>query len=263
MNELLLWMAVNIIAEALPISSSTHVSLLELVYKRYGCIDFLQEVPLYFSDFFYMPILVLLLVFFFKRFKMLFLCLVRKPILFFQVFVHASVAIMLTVITYVLIHSSSLYTLYTLPRVVGIIGTGMLLYSLVWCGRSYRTMSMSTAFAIGLAQSIALAVPGISRFASTYVVGRWCRLSPRHSFEFSWLIHAPLMFASVVRSGIIIMKLPNVCKLLNAQFWFTMLIAMVVAGGALYAMQYLAYRHKLYIVALYMLVPLAVYLWLA
>ncbi|MFS8507540.1 MAG: hypothetical protein LVQ75_05700, partial [Candidatus Babeliales bacterium] len=53
---------------------------------------------------------------------------------------------------------------------------------------------------VGIAQGLAL-LPGISRFGSTFVVGRFLGFSSMQSFQYSFLIAWPLMFAAWVKGS--------------------------------------------------------------
>ena len=55
---------------------------------------------------------------------------------------------------------------------------------------------------LGLAQAAALVLPGLSRFASTYVVARWLNFAPRRAFQVCFLIQMPLIVASFFINGL-------------------------------------------------------------
>lgn len=61
--------------------------------------------------------------------------------------------------------------------------------------RELETMSYSTAFLIGLAQSVAV-IPGVSRAAATIIAGRVLGLGRKAIVEFSFLLAIPTMLAA-------------------------------------------------------------------
>ena len=84
--------------------------------------------------------------------------------------------------------------------------------------------SLFHAAILGIVQGIAL-LPGISRFGSTFVAGRWLGLSREKAFEFSFLIAWPLMVAGFLKGCWQLYHTDNLAQLLRLPVLFSILIA--------------------------------------
>ena len=91
----------------------------------------------------------------------------------------------------------------------GFVGFSMLITgSLVFVSSKYikkgkmteKTMSITDAFIIGLAQSVAVLIPGLSRCATGISVGRARGLSGGFAIRFSILLTVPVMFGHTIVS---------------------------------------------------------------
>ena len=120
---------------------------------------------------------------------------------------------------------------------------------------SYESLDIKKALLLGVVQGIAL-LPGISRFALTYVVGRFLKLSPRRSFETSFLIQFPLIIAGFCKGLFYLLLAPNCVSIFGIQVIWAFLGGTVVSFGFLHFVYYLALRGKLWLFSFYMLIPI-------
>jgi undecaprenyl-diphosphatase len=81
---------------------------------------------------------------------------------------------------------------------IGFLITGLLLLSVRWARAGKREgLGLWGAAAVGVAQGIAV-LPGISRSGSTIGVGLWLGVRPERAFELSMLMSLPAVFGAVV-----------------------------------------------------------------
>jgi undecaprenyl-diphosphatase len=264
---LYVWILMQIMIESLPVSSSSHVTLVQKIFEKYGyspdtftqswVIDFILHGPT----------MVILLVYFFKPWwKMVF----GQRSIDFKIFLQKStwqslaaplifigIADFITVIFWWSgIAQSFFITHYFLP--VGFMFTAIILYS---SSRASVTRSVNWSFKdaviIGCAQAISL-LPGISRFASTYGAGRLlCRYDASTSFALSFLIQLPLIGAGFIKGLIAVQKYPELMiKLFSFKALLVMVIASLLSYGLLCLVGSLIQKNKLYYFAFYMMIPI-------
>ncbi|MFH1254012.1 MAG: undecaprenyl-diphosphate phosphatase [bacterium] len=121
---------------------------------------------------------------------------------------------------------------------------------------------LKKAVILGTVQGCAL-LPGISRFASTYVAGCWLNIGPRRAFQISFLIHLPLIIAKFMFLGIKdILKNPETLQRQISGFGthnlFLILSATIIAILALNLCYKLAVKNKLWWFGFYMLIPIII-----
>ena len=104
---------------------------------------------------------------------------------------------------------------------------------------------------LGLAQSVALFVPGISRFASTFVVGRWVGFAPAQALEYSFLIEMPLITAGFLKGFWWIIKTPEGHAFINFSFIMTLLISTILGYLGLMLVARLVERNKIWLFGFY------------
>jgi undecaprenyl-diphosphatase len=282
----------QIIVESLPISSSGHVALAGLLANKFWGIPN-AVLPDFLDHLLHGTALAAILVVFFKDWfspikKMLQACtqflFKSKPLSFSQKKLFAIfgkivglviVADLITSIFYFVIKiclHDFFGNLGPSFLLFGFIVTMLLLLSLrlirnnststaphVGC---YEPFDLKKAVILGAVQGCAL-LPGISRFASTYVAGCWLNISPRRAFQISFLIHLPLIIAAFLFLGIKdIFKKPELFQSLNAGFgthgFFLILSATIIAILALNFCYKLAVKNKLWWLGFYMLIPIII-----
>ena len=238
----LLMIILQIIGESLPISSSTHIALLSNIIGDNALIS--QTV--YYAS--HAPTVIVLMTYFFK--ELLYLTRYYKKF-WHDIIIWLSALICANSITClgnIFIH------MVTIPctREVGLAITTVLLLSLKFCtAHGNDRLWLRQAIIIGCVQAIAL-LPGISRLASTFVVGRWIGLSSWTSFRFSCALEATLFAAA---SSVSIISLWYKGKLAYFSFGDFMMIAgaMVVAYCLLWLVEYLINIKKLWYFGCYTL----------
>lgn len=222
-----------IVLEAFPISSSGHIkmfmSLFSLVTGQ--TVDGeLFEVVDHFS---HLIIALGLVLFFFKRVTVYLKNGTRSIPLLKKIIFLGVITDTITVAMYVL---TKIYDITWFPLPLGFLITALLLYSLKFVpnNRVGRTWDLVSAILLGCVQGLAL-LPGISRFASTFVVARWYGIRSERAFELSFLIEFPISVAGGLL-GIFYMHQHGLMSiLLNVP----MLVVMLSAGGLFIASLYL------------------------
>jgi undecaprenyl-diphosphatase len=258
MSIVLLWIITQIVTESFPVSSSSHIKLLEIFLAQRSAAGFLLELPKYFDDFLHGPTLIVLAVFFFHRWYGLVRHCIRWNHLFFGVVTRTALASTITVFFYFLFQLLPIASY--IPLGFGLLITMTLLFSLKWCQEDfYEPYTLRKAALLGIVQGLAL-LPGISRLGSTYVAARWLKLSPRHAMEASFAMQVPLMIAAFIRASVSLLRSPYVHQLLNVKVGLVMLSASIVAYAGLWVVMYLARVHKLWFFAWYMIIPLVAWL---
>jgi len=295
-NLIIVLIITQIIVESLPISSSGHVALVGLMANRFFGIqntilpDFLDNLLhgtallailiVFFKDWFY-PIKKLILAFTQFLFKSKPLSFSQKKLfaIFTKIIGLVFVADLITSIFYFVIKVIFKKTIFVdsfgnlSPNflILGFVITMILLLSLrLRNPHGIKPNSIDTNFnfrkavILGAVQGCAL-LPGISRFASTYVAGCWLNISPRRAFQISFLIHLPLIVAAFLFLGIKdIFKNPEILQglnssmntSLNATNFFIILAATLCATLALNLCYKLAVKNKLWWFGIYMLIPI-------
>ncbi|MBN1549496.1 undecaprenyl-diphosphate phosphatase [Candidatus Babeliales bacterium] len=248
-----LWIAIQIITESFPISSSTHVVLLEKLTTMLGYGDWINRIPDHFDDVLHFPTLCVLAYVFWPRWT----AMVRMLWYHWQRVVLSLLktgsGVFVTIV---------LYGLFIVigkewfPLQLGLSMTLGLLLSLRWVPRNAeQPYTMIMAFILGLVQGIAL-LPGLSRLGTTYVVARWLRLSVRDALEISFVFQVPLIIPAVARGLVSVYKSPFAGEVLNGKTLLVMLVAGVVAYKALLWTMELARSGQLWKWSFYMILPL-------
>ncbi len=197
MLYLLSMVFLQIVVESLPVSSSGHCALwtyfLDISTTIKTCIipvdiDFLLHIPtiaivtLYFSD---------AIVWYLLNIRYMY-----KKIGLYAL--SSFIAGLITSVGYVLIRKLKLFSIsYSL----GFFITGMILSSLFFCKikQTKRILTVKDAILLGCVQACAL-LPGISRFASTFVAARWLGFHNYYAFAHSFAIHIPLLVAASLKA---------------------------------------------------------------
>lgn len=245
----------QIVVESLPISSSGHVFLLETFF---GEKSLWNEVLDHLS---HLPTILILTIFFFKSWypiaRKLFFIMFKQDrkrdsekkfmIIFIKFISYVLVADVVTAALYFSISKAGFWALW-----IGFIITSIFLFSLLLIPNSNKNgvLTFKKYLILGAVQGISL-VPGISRFASTYVLGRWLSLSPNRAFRTSFLIQFPLITAGFFRALIKSVKMQE--KFLFYS-WETVLVVIVatVISYILFNLAYkLAITNKLWIFGIY------------
>jgi len=260
------WLSLQILLESFPVSSSGHCLLLEQYLSKLAIQinhyeDFLLHNEIVSSmrvalldHFVHGTTVVVIALFFFSRWSWLLLHLRSCWRIIAKIIVLTAIADIITIIFYLIF---GVYT-FNFPVPVGFIITAILLLSLIWAPKKNNgVFDWRAACMLGIAQGFAL-LPGISRFAATYVIARWLCLSPHKAFENSWLVAWPLIAVAFLHSaGIIIITTPESLLLRPA----TIIIMMTAGVLSFYALRFvatLAYDNKMWWFGLYMIIPIII-----
>jgi len=246
--------ALQIIIEMLPISSSGHLTLFQKIGARFfqgnssGGLE--DQSPL--SDLIQLPTIIIVAVYFFPRWSYMLMHVDCCWWMILRVIFFVGIADSITALAYLVIRY---YQLITIPLWAGFLITGLLLASLSWCPEGTRSWNIRDAIILGCVQGIAL-LPGISRFASTVVVAQWLGLSARAAFEISWAIEVPLLMAAWGQAFFFKGGMTLMMSLMNIPFFCAIVISSSIAGGCLALSWYAIKTHTLFYAAWYMLIPL-------
>jgi len=142
--------------------------------------------------------------------------------------------------------------------------TALLLLSERWLVlRAYVPLNYTRAATIGFVQGIIFLLPGVSRFAVTVMVAQWLGLSPQRALQTSFLFFAPIMLLAFVGHG-----LP---ELLTGTFWAMLSVPLIAVLSGAMVLSYVLFvvacratvRRRLWLFGVYMILPIICALWLA
>lgn len=280
MNDVLLILVVQVIMESFPVSSTGHMVLAQHLWTKLTG-QFLTDLPEYFDHFLHGPTIVIIMAVFFKSWWHPLTSLLggwwgvvtgRRGMTWqvrnlTAIFVKLAGLIMaadvMTLGCYVMRKLFLKKTCFLSSPTVVFCGLGittLVLFSLFFKERrGDRPASLTwwRAVLLGLCQGTSLLIPGCSRFAGTYVVGRWLNLSRRRALEFSFLIQLPLIFAAFFVNGVpVILHMPAVSGMSVVHLWVAMAGAMLVAWGMFAWVCRLTLRGNLWRFGWYLLLPL-------
>ncbi len=266
----------QLLFEAMPISSSGHFLLLNLIINSYGsCLDNVA-LPEFFDHFLHGGAALVVLFLFFKDWTRPFVCLLstcgilgKKNInrarnlffIFFKIVGLVIVSDFITTIFYFFYHSFLNKIVLHSPGkflFLGFVITMFSLFSLIFKERtffSHDSFNLKKALVLGVVQSITL-FPGISRFALTYVASRWLNLSIRRAFQISFLIQFPLNIASFFKGGWHLLKVSTPYPIFNWEVNLALFFGTVASFFLLMFARWIAFRQRMWIFGLYLLLPI-------
>lgn len=258
MLYLYLWVAAQIIIEMLPISSSGHLTLLELLLKKFAEFDIKKAFPnpdtlKAFYYFLHGSTLVIICGYFFSRWWNLIVS--PKGM---QLIICLIIADLISLCCYFLFQKIKI----RLPLGLGFLITAVALFSTAGCsgGLSIESLSFANAVILGLAQGIAL-LPGISRLALTCSVGCWLGFSLIDAFFLSWTMQAPLMGAAFAKSLKDLYELGALKQVLNLPVGLVMLGSSGISALILGILVQMIRNNTFYYFGWYMFVPVLVWMW--
>jgi len=261
MLHLLLFVSVQLVSESFPVSSSGHLALAVCLFfsKNVRLFPSLSailhgaELMLWMT----IPTIVVVAVFFVKEWG------------FLLIHIHRTWRIVGKLIGYMLCANSVTAIFYlfmryydsTIPLWIGFSVTAGLLFSLYRCpDEQHVPLTSRRAVLLGIVQGIAL-LPGISRFAAVFVTSRWMGIDARRSFRITWMLQWPLAVGMVLLSGYQYRSCPTHWVPVDLRTFLIIGGASAMALLGLYAMYLLVQRRMLWIMALYMILPIAVSFW--
>lgn len=255
---------VQTVFESLPVSSSGHVALLTSLCEKYGGLasEIAALPPELFEPWFHSlhAITALILaIFFLREWFFLLANFVRTWRIVCKLIFLVGIADVLTSGWYVLFH----WYPVSPPLYVGFFITGVLLASLRFAAHAHgrRAFNVRDAIMLGAVQGIAL-VPGISRFAATFVASRWLGYSNERAFQLTWMIQWPLIAAASVLGFYDLYRVDALAQFYSGWLLVAYLCAGVGGYAALAVAHWCAVRDRLWWFAYYMIIPLAIALWI-
>lgn len=280
MNLLLIVLAaIQIIVETLPISSSGHMRIAEGLAAKFG-IAVPERAP-YFDEFLHLYTLVVALLFFRNAWApavrrlcgmLQDFCAGRQwrasqkmlGMLMLKLLGMLGVTTVGTVLAYLLV-KEKFADLNLLPMGFAITAVYLLMSSLL---KNYKLPILTKmpwyifSYCFVVVQMVAL-MPGISRFAGTTSVGLALGLTPRRAVQWSWFIFVPLMAAAGFVHGIygLVIKAHDY-SVLEPTMIIACSLAAVVSYGCLFLVNKIFEKRLAWALSLYMLVPIAVSVWL-
>lgn len=244
---LYLWVVAQIVLESFPISSSGHTQLL-------ACFCPLPILPAHIMTAYeyalHVPTVCIVMLFFRQEWLSPFMHIQRCWRLILKISAYTGLATIITLCGYGL---KLVMLVHAIPLPLGFFITGCSLLSLLMCPENkYEKLDVKKVICLGMLQACAL-VPGISRFALTFVGARWLRLSPRRAFEVSFLIQWPLILCASAY-GMYVLK-GGAHELLNPVLMWVMLCSSCIAYAGLYMQQHMIQKNSMWRWGIYMLVP--------
>lgn len=236
---------ISIVLESLPISSSAHVYLLMKWYSTYF---FVSSTHIHILEWCTHGCYVIVLGLFFRhRWKYYLLHFPKAVPIIIKIMFQGFIVEIITVMLYIVLHSITI----TMPLVAfGLSITSILLYSLRSVPhKGIKHWNIKNSVILGFSQGIAL-IPGISRFAATFVSARWLGIRPDRAFELSFLLGVPLNMAACV-GGFYHILIYKQTHILNLALGISMLIASVGMYLGLCLVQMLIRNNVLWICSLY------------
>lgn len=235
-----------ILLESFPISSSGHAKLILDWYNHFYYFSY--NVPKNFDHLLHGPIACIVALFFFERWSFLLFHIKRTWPYIIKIIFFGIITELITIICYGLYSCIDCH-IYYLP--FGFLVTAALLFSLLYCPvkREKKIYTITDAALLGLMQGMAL-LPGISRFAATFVCARWLGFSDKKSFELSFLIEWPISLAGFFK-GLYSLRTNQQLDLLNSNLLFAMLLASIGAWFGFYLVSKIVYKKKLWLFSPY------------
>lgn len=258
-----IYAAVQIVLESLPISSSGHLALVSCWCAQHGCA---VELSRSFEYLLHGPTLIMLAAYSVRLWLPLVQNLWQRRVVIKNMIIYVLCADSITTVVYAGVQA---FVAPQMPLWFGFCITGGLLLSLRWCSAHdtlhvpvvYKSVTLRTLCLLGVVQGLA-GLPGVSRFASTYVAGRWLHLTPRKSLFVSIMLQWPLMFG-----GFLVGLLRAHTD--SSTVWFTdvhnillMSVCAVLAYFVLWFVQWLLERERLWLLGPYLMIPaLLAFVW--
>lgn len=251
-----LYAAVQIVLESLPISSSGHLALVSCWCVQHGCAI---ELSRSFEYLLHGPTLIMLAVYSVRLWLPLVQNCWQRRALIKNMIVYVVCADSITTVVYACVQ---MFVAPQMPLWFGFCVTGVLLLSLRWCNTTtYKPVTLRTLCLLGVVQGLA-GLPGVSRFGSTYVAGRWLQLTPRKSLFVSIMLQWPLMFGGFLVGLLRAHTDPYTAWFTNIYNILLMSACAAVAYFVLWLVQWLLERERLWLLGPYLIIPaLLAFVW--
>jgi undecaprenyl-diphosphatase len=261
MFYLYLWIAVQIIVEMLPISSSGHLLLLEFLLKKYASFDiqkyFVQEETLQ-SIYYFLhgPTLLIVCSYFFSCWWSLTF---TTSGIAWNLIIYLLIANLISGLIYLFSKKNDV----SIPLGLGFAITMILLFSTSLCvaNKAVSLINFSDVVILGFAQGLAV-LSGISRLAFTCSVGCWLGYSLYDAFFLAWTIQVPLMTAAFAKSCKDLYQMGALKQILNLPIGLVILFSSGVSICIMKLLLQMTQNNTFYLFGWYMPAPLIVWIWL-
>lgn len=259
-----LWMVIQVICEVLPISSSGHVQLFFKYAPFFGVhVNFTTSASD--IDFFLQTVsAVVFLCFFFKSWWRL---VVNAPMKLQSLFLKKSWNNIAKVMLFGLVVDGITAIAWfagvgeiSLPLTIGFMITAASLYALdlAWKDRHVKLWQLHHAVILGIVQGCSL-LPGVSRFATTFVAMRFFGYKNEDALPISFLVEWPLIVAGGLKGLWALRELDTshpAFLFFAPLFLFGMVIAGIVSLIILMWVKKIVEANKMWIFAMYMIFPI-------
>jgi undecaprenyl-diphosphatase len=241
---------IQILFETFPVSSSGHLQLLQTFFTNMYDNHTSYE---YFLHILHLPTAGIIIFFFYNNWKPFLLYPMRLRSVITKIFFFVGITDGITTIIYFFLKKNPI----SLPLYIGFFITSIMLFSLIWCPtRVYRKkMNWFDALVLGIVQGCAL-LPGISRFATTFVTACWLGLTPAKSFLIVWMMQLPLIIGASIRT---ILHYGTLHLPLSTFFTGNMMLVIFITSCMSYYGFYLissmAKNNRLWLFGIYELIP--------
>jgi undecaprenyl-diphosphatase len=253
-----LWIATQIIVEMMPISSSGHLYLLEVLFKKNGCDieSFFSKKHCNLKRIYYCLHLPTLLI----------ICSYFAPQWISFVFHDSMIDIrpLLWVVCADMI-TGALYLckpdfMQKFPLGLGFLITAIVLLKTSSCSGHILITSWNyiDAVILGFAQAVAL-VPGISRLAMTCFVGCLLGFSLLDAFCLSWMLQVPLMILAIAKSIMSATDRKRLAQLLNIKTCLAIIMSSGLSWIALLLVIKIIQLNWWYVFGWYMILPIIIW----
>ncbi len=260
----------QIVIESLPVSSSTHLILIYKINELLGGAS--SELSSNLDLFLHGPAALIILMFFYKEWKdkvswLLSTSLMPKAqqqhskLLHTIAFKLVSYVFIADLITFVFYYFKKNIFNFQSPYIVaiGLAFTCFALLSLLlYKDKNYESLTLYKVIFLGIVQGFSF-FPGISRFGITYVAGRFLKLSPKRSFQVSWLLFFPLCVAGFLKGSLKLLK-TSALKLILVKYWLIFIVAIIISLYVLKFAYKLALSNKFWRFGIYLPVPIISFL---
>ncbi len=263
-----IWMMIQVICENLPISSSGHVALLHRFINP--VVDYISITDVQaFDDLLQGASVLVFFLFFFRSWWQL---VIQQPIdialLFdtrvwkYNILPALRFGFVVDAIT-ALFWSLNIKCLISMPLAGGFFITALVLYVMRYAQekKDIEVWSMYHAVILGCAQGCAL-LPGISRFAITVGVLHLLGYKKLDAFSISFFVQWPLIFAGSFKGFLQLRGTEFLTNILTIPFLLAIVCCMIISYGVMYQVRKLVEKNYLWKFAYYMMIPLAIALFL-
>jgi|GEM_PF-3047159 undecaprenyl-diphosphatase len=255
-----LWIALQIIIEVLPISSSGHLQLFEGIVSKYANLDiknFFAVRKINIQDIYYfmhLPTVGAILICFGASWYSLFFNHIQSGM---QLLLMIGIIDCITALLYWI---KKRYQL-SWPLGIGFVITACCSFFIAFHAQGMRLLSLNffDAIILGVMQGIAL-LPGISRLALTTATACFLGFALPQAWSLAWLIYMPLMIAASAKSIIKLILTNKLNELLNPRVAFVMLGSGIVSLVIVQWITWFIQPTLFFFFGLYMVMPLAVWL---